>query len=109
MTVLRIVQEAMVNVARHAQAGQIQVTIDLKEERIHLAVQDDGIGITDVVKASGNTLEVEVVNFWPNRIIGDQFLPPEARRTKTNIRKLTRDATLMESGLLGPVRLLEQH
>jgi hypothetical protein len=67
------------------------------------------VSITDVVKASGNTLEVEVVNFWPNRIIGDQFRTPEARLTKTNIRKLTRDATLMESGLLGPVRLLEQH
>jgi len=42
----------MNNVARHAQAGQVQVTIDLKEERIHLAVQDDGIGITDIVRAS---------------------------------------------------------
>ncbi len=66
------------------------------------------VQITDAVKAAGNTLEVEVVNFWPNRIIGDQLQPADARLTKTNIRKLTRDATLMESGLLGPVRLLEQ-
>ena len=57
-------------------------------------------------QARGNSLEVEVVNFWPNRIIGDQFMPPEKRFTRTNIRKLTRDTPLMDSGLLGPVRLL---
>ena len=59
-------------------------------------------------EAHGNALEVEVVNFWPNRIIGDQFLPPEQRFTRTNIRKLTKDTPLMESGLLGPVQLMEQ-
>ncbi len=54
------------------------------------------------------SLEIEVVNFWPNRIIGDQFLPPEKRLTRTNIRKLTKDTPLMESGLLGPVSLLAE-
>jgi hypothetical protein len=66
------------------------------------------VDITDTVKPGGNALEVEVVNFWPNRIIGDQLLPPEQRLTRTNIRKLTQDTPLMESGLLGPVRLMEQ-
>ncbi len=61
--------------------------------------------ITDVVKSADNKLEVEVTNFWPNRIIGDQFLPAEKRLTKTNIRKLTKDTALMESGLLGPVTI----
>ena len=28
------------------------------------------------------------------------------RRTRTNVRKLTKDVALMPSGLLGPVRLL---
>jgi hypothetical protein len=64
------------------------------------------VEITDAVKPAGNRLEVEVVNFWPNRIIGDQGLPPEKRFTRTNIRKLTKTTPLMESGLLGPVRLL---
>lgn len=63
------------------------------------------VDITDTVKSSGNELEVEVINFWPNRIIGDQFLPMEKRLTKTNIRKLTKDTALMESGLLGPVTI----
>jgi hypothetical protein len=53
-------------------------------------------------------LEVEVVNFWPNRIIGDAGLPPEQRRTRTNIRTLTQNSPLMPSGLLGPVRVLTQ-
>jgi hypothetical protein len=64
------------------------------------------VDVTDVIKPTGNSLEIEVVNFWPNRIIGDQSLPPEKRLTRTNIRKLTKDIPLMDSGLLGPVRLL---
>ena len=62
--------------------------------------------VTDVLKPSGNTLEVEIVNFWPNRIIGDASLPPEKRFTKTNIRKLTKDTPLTPSGLFGPVRIV---
>jgi hypothetical protein len=61
------------------------------------------VDVTDALKFRDNKLEVDVVNFWPNRIIGDQSLPPEKRFTRTNIRKLTRETPLMESGLLGPV------
>jgi len=63
------------------------------------------VDVTDALKSKGNKLEVDVVNFWPNRIIGDQSLPPEKRFTRTNIRKLMRETPLMESGLLGPVTL----
>jgi hypothetical protein len=61
------------------------------------------VDVTGVVQPTGNRLEVEVVNFWPNRIIGDQSLPPEKRLTRTNITKLTKTTPLIESGLLGPV------
>ncbi len=64
------------------------------------------VEVTTAAKAGTNTVQIEVVNFWPNRIIGDQFLPPEKRFTRTNIRKLTRDTPLMTSGLLGPVSIL---
>ena len=57
------------------------------------------------LRRQGNQLEIEVVNFWPNRIIGDQSLPEKDRFTHTNIRKLTRDVALMPSGLLGPVAI----
>jgi hypothetical protein len=65
------------------------------------------VDITSAVKPDVNRLEIEVVNFWPNRIIGDAALAKEQRLTRTNIRKLTKDTKLMESGLLGPVRVLE--
>jgi hypothetical protein len=64
------------------------------------------VDVTDALKARDNKLEVDVVNFWPNRIIGDQSLPPEQRFTRTNIRKLTRETPLADSGLFGPVTLL---
>ncbi len=63
------------------------------------------VNLAGALKPGPNELEVEVVNFWPNRIIGDAGLPPERRLTRTNIRKLTQDTPLMISGLLGPVSL----
>jgi hypothetical protein len=63
------------------------------------------VEITDPLKPTGNVLEVEVVNFWPNRIIGDASRPESERLTRTNIRKLTADTPLMPSGLLGPVTI----
>jgi hypothetical protein len=59
------------------------------------------------LRKGANTLEIEVVNFWPNRIIGDAGLPADKRLTRTNIRKLTRETKLMPSGLLGPVRVMQ--
>ncbi len=64
------------------------------------------VDVTDAVKPGENELQIEVVNFWPNRIIGDASLPEAQRLTRTNIRKLTAGTALMPSGLLGPVRLL---
>ena len=64
------------------------------------------VEITRALKPGINQFEIEVVNFWPNRILGDQSLPESQRMTRTNIRKLTRDTPLMSSGLLGPVRLM---
>ena len=64
--------------------------------------------ITDAVKPGENKLQIEVVNFWPNRIIGDASLPTNQRLTRTNIRKLTTNTPLEPAGLFGPVRLLMQ-
>jgi hypothetical protein len=66
------------------------------------------VDISHAVKATGNQLEIDVVNFWPNRVIGDTSLPPERQLTQTNIRKLTSQTPLMESGLLGPVQIVER-
>jgi hypothetical protein len=65
------------------------------------------VDVTEAVQPGANKLEVEVVNFWPNRIIGDASLPKEQRLTRTNIRNLTARTALVPSGLFGPVKLLQ--
>ena len=100
--------------------GESRVLLDLGDVRELAEVKLNGqsCGITwsppfrvDVSRAlrlGANKLEVEVVNFWPNRIIGDQSLPRSERLTRTNVRKLTRDTPLMRSGLFGPVTLVRE-
>ena len=61
--------------------------------------------ISDFVQAGENTLEITVVNLWPNRLIGDLFLPENQRRTKTNVVKFTPETPLLPSGLIGLVYL----
>lgn len=66
------------------------------------------VEITDAARAGRNELEVDVVNFWANRVIGDAGQPEGAPRfTRTNIRRLGAQEPLMPSGLLGPVQVLE--
>jgi hypothetical protein len=67
------------------------------------------IDITDAVKKSGNLLEIDVINLWANRVIGDLGLPKEKRITTTHdgfrFDMITAKTPLLESGLLGPVTI----
>ena len=84
------------------------------------------VDITKVIKTTENQLEIEVVNLWPNRLIGDEQLPDDGirnrqwpewlkdgtprtsgRYTFTTHRHFTKDSPLLESGLLGPVTIWE--
>lgn len=60
------------------------------------------VDISGLLKRKNNKLEVEVINSWRNRLVGDRGLPPEKRFTKTNIT-IRDDWELLPSGLLGPV------
>jgi hypothetical protein len=66
------------------------------------------VEITSAVHDGENNLEIDVVNLWPNRMIGDGPLPPEKRFTVTNIPDYYehKPQTLLPSGLLGPVSVL---
>jgi hypothetical protein len=107
--------------------------------QVHINGHDAGIvwtapwrvDIGRFVHVGQNDLEIEVVNLWPNRLIGDANLPNDQRVTKTNVmtyaaslpktffcgwdqeceeRKQTgAPATLLTSGLLGPVLVLARY
>ena len=63
------------------------------------------LDISAALKPGTNNLQVDVINLWPNRLIGDTFLPKAQRRTRTNMTKYTQASDLLPSGLLGPVTL----
>jgi two-component system NarL family sensor kinase len=48
-TIFRIVQEALTNVYRHAEARKASISLTMKENQIAVTVQDDGKGIPDVI------------------------------------------------------------
>ena len=93
------------------------------------------VEITSALKSAGNHLEIDVVNLWPNRMIGDEQLPedclwngnhpatlqrwpdwllkgtprPSGRHTFSTVKFWRKDSPLLESGLLGPVRVMWAH
>jgi hypothetical protein len=64
------------------------------------------VDATPFLKQGENKVEVEVVNTWVNRIIGDLNLPNDQRKVRPNYNSWKPNSPLQPSGLLGPVELL---
>lgn len=85
------------------------------------------LDISDFIKNGKNDLKIEVVNLWPNRLIGDEKKPydgiingqwPEwflknqprtsGRFTFTTTQQYNADSPLLPSGLIGPVKIIQK-
>uniref|UniRef100_UPI00345AE245 glycosylhydrolase-like jelly roll fold domain-containing protein n=1 Tax=Algoriphagus sp. TaxID=1872435 RepID=UPI00345AE245 len=64
------------------------------------------INITSALKEGENQLEIRVVNTWVNRLIGDAQAGAE-KTTFTTMPFYQANSPLLESGLLGPVKILK--
>jgi hypothetical protein len=105
----------VLHIPRALLAPQRQLWLNLGQVREIASVAVNGIPVQTMWRApfvvridpqlhSGdNTLEIQVTNLWPNRIIGDLQPSATARYTHTNVRAYTKDSPLLPSGLLEPV------
>ena len=85
------------------------------KETAHVFLNDKDMGVvwcapwrvdvTSALKRGENSLEIEVVNLWPNRLMGDKRLPVSERRTRTHLFVGWLNNDRFPSGLLGPVTL----
>jgi len=91
---------------------QLNAVKDVGIARVTLNGKDLGVvwtppfsvDVSGLLKKRNNRLEIEVINSWRNRLVGDRGLPPEKRYTQTNIT-IREEWGLLESGLLGPVQI----
>lgn len=59
MTVLRITQEALLNIVRHAQANRVVVSLGCENNTLYLRVEDNGVGfLTEELDSHGHGLMI---------------------------------------------------
>ena len=98
-----------------SRSGRVFLNLGLVHSmaRVRLNGQDLGVvwcapwqvDVTEVLQEKDNRLEIDVANRWPNRLIGDQALPPKKRIGWTTFQPYKANSHLLPSGLLGPVTL----
>lgn len=66
------------------------------------------IDVTSALKSGSNSVSIKVTNLWVNRLIGDAQPGVTSKITYTTMPFYKADSALLPSGLMGPVRLIEQ-
>ena len=66
------------------------------------------VDVTRALKPGANSLEIKVTNLWVNRLIGDQQPNAPVQYTFTRPEFYRADSPLLPSGLLGPVRIVQE-
>ena len=56
LALFRILQEALTNVIRHAQANKVVISIHYESEGTHMVIADDGVGIAPAILESSNSM-----------------------------------------------------
>lgn len=64
------------------------------------------LDITNLLRKGKNTIEIEVVNNWYNRLVGDAALPRDQRATRRIHKSIRATNALQPAGLMGPVTIL---
>jgi len=86
IAIYRIVQEALTNVARHASATEVNITIDQKNNKLFLSVQDNGIGMEEKQRNDMKKFGITGMNERAYIIGGDLQITSEPRKgTKINL------------------------
>lgn len=105
---------------------EIEITDEIPEKRIYLNLNDVSVmakvringavaggvwttpwkvDITGMLVPGLNRIEVDVVNTWVNRLIGESFLQAEEKTAWTPNNPWNQESELQKSGLIGPVTL----
>ena len=53
LDLLAVIREALSNVARHAQAGEVDVAVVVQADLVQVTVEDDGVGMIETGRRSG--------------------------------------------------------
>jgi hypothetical protein len=91
--------------------GQVSAMAKVKVNGIYAGgvwTQPYLVNITEQVRQGENILEIEVVNTWRNRLIGDSQLPEGKKIVESRYSHWTVESPLQPSGLLGPVAIVSK-